>query len=91
VLRFKEMSDNPQAFPSLEIYEDYDRDTERYEVRSNSTAGMTLRDYFAAKALAGMCAISSTHMLNVDAQVNARHAAYAAYQYADAMLKERER
>ena len=43
--------------------------------------GMTLRDYFAAKAMQGLCAGNST-----DAQLIARDA----YVMADAMLKARE-
>ena len=47
--------------------------------------GLTLRDYFAAKA---MQAIVSTvpHL----AVINPDHAAIEAYEYADAMLKARE-
>ena len=47
--------------------------------------GMTLRDYFAAKA---MQAIVSTvpHL----AVISPDHAAIEAYEYADAMLKARE-
>jgi hypothetical protein len=45
--------------------------------------GMTLRDYFAAQALAGICA---------DATLGAAETiARCAYQLADAMLKEREK
>lgn len=43
--------------------------------------GMTLRDYFAAKAMQGLCAGNST---------NAKEIAGAAYIIADAMLKARE-
>ena len=47
--------------------------------------GMSLRDYFAAKA---MQAIVSTvpHL----ASINPNHAAIESYEYADAMLKARE-
>lgn len=41
--------------------------------------GMTLRDYFAAKAMQGHCP-----------NVSPEHAARRAYDYADAMLKARE-
>ena len=44
--------------------------------------GMTLRDYFAAKALEGLLS-GRNHI----AEVNVR----LAYEYADAMLKEREK
>ena len=46
--------------------------------------GMTLRDYFAAKALQGICASGPTHEWS-----NSRLAAEA-YEMADAMLKARE-
>lgn len=44
--------------------------------------GMTLRDYFAAKALQGL--LSGRNYI---AEINVR----LAYEYADAMLKEREK
>ena len=43
--------------------------------------GMTLRDYFAAKAMQGKIASGSTGFEDI---------AYYAYKYADAMLKARE-
>ncbi len=46
--------------------------------------GMTLRDYFAAKAMQGIC---SSALLNVD--VGATAIADNAYEIADAMLNER--
>jgi hypothetical protein len=46
--------------------------------------GMTLRDYFAAKVLQGICASGPTHEWT-----NSRLAAEA-YDLADAMLKARE-
>lgn len=48
------------------------------------TPGMTLRDYFAAKALAGMLANSSIDALKPE------EFSSDAYLYADAMLKKRE-
>ena len=44
--------------------------------------GMTLRDYFAAKAMQGL-------MANPDWNLDAINAAKEAYTYADAMLKVR--
>ena len=44
--------------------------------------GMTLRDYFAAKAMQGLCAGNST---------NAQQIAEAAYIVADAMLEARKK
>lgn len=47
--------------------------------------GMTLRDYFAAQALSGMLGGAPGSHLRPD------NAARVAYQYADAMVKERAR
>jgi hypothetical protein len=47
--------------------------------------GMTLRDYFAAKVLQGLCAVDADHRPLASA------AAEVAYSFADAMLKEREK
>lgn len=49
--------------------------------------GMTLRDYFAAKAMQGMLACS-----NLDAKLKADAGliATSAYQFADSMLKARQ-
>lgn len=44
--------------------------------------GMTLRDYFAAKALQGLLS-GRNHIAEVSVRL--------AYEYADAMLKEREK
>lgn len=47
--------------------------------------GMTLRDYFAAKALEGMCAGQQTQLF-----ADQIHLAKGAYLLADAMMKARE-
>jgi hypothetical protein len=47
--------------------------------------GMTLRDYFAAKALEGMCAGQQSKMFS-----DQDHLAKGAYLLADAMLKARD-
>jgi hypothetical protein len=52
--------------------------------RFTSQGGMTLRDYFAAKAMQGICASGPTHEWT-----NSRLAAEA-YDLADVMLKARE-
>jgi len=74
---------NPPAFPiPFETHHD----------------GMTLRDYFAAKALQGYISARGWHPdftypadFNFDAGKRAADAvAVASYQYADAMLKARE-
>lgn len=47
--------------------------------------GMTVRDYFAGQALSGMCAgAPGSHLVPPNA-------AKLAYEYADAMLAEREK
>ena len=45
--------------------------------------GMTLRDYFAAKAMHGIIS-------GIDPQMNYEEIAVRAYQYADAMMEVRE-
>lgn len=54
-------------------------------------AGMTLRDYFAAKALQGLCA-NSNFLEGADryAQATELTVAKAAYELADAMIAARE-
>ena len=58
-----------QAFPHTEIHDDYN--------------GMTLRDYFAAKALQGFVGTEKEGGMIYD------RVAEVAYMYADAMLKAR--
>lgn len=66
---------NPNAFP-LGI--------QRREVYSDTfDTGMTLRDYFAAKAMQAL--LSNTRPQGTDL-----HIVKASYEIADAMLKERE-
>lgn len=52
---------------------------------SNAPKGMSLRDWFAGQALAGMCAHQDTWGLGVP------QIAEAAFALADAMLAEREK
>ena len=59
--------------------------------RENWDLGMTLRDYFAAQALAGILAGGFADTIPHDAPSGGAEAAQFAYQYADAMLKERSR
>jgi hypothetical protein len=67
-------------------------DTERYEQMS-AIRGMSLRDYFAAAALQGIIACPTAHRVkDTGVEVNTMdQAAEIAYQYADAMLLEREK
>ena len=45
--------------------------------------GMTLRDYFAAKAMQAL-------IVAADGELHHQNGAYDAYEYADAMLRKRE-
>jgi hypothetical protein len=74
---------NPPAFPHV---------ADILQVQGNSAFvktltqnGMTLRDYFAAKAMQAI--VSTVPHLRV---IIPDHVAIEAYQYADAMLKARE-
>ena len=75
---------NPPAFPgkqkALLIKSEHSDIAKEYEIDQN---GMTLRDYFAAKAMQAIVSV-----LDVDMS----HESYAdwAYRQADAMLKARE-
>lgn len=69
------MTDTP-AFPQVDLKDSYGM------LVPDRQSGMTLRDYFAAKAMQAI--------LN-DAEIFWEGAAPLAYQYADAMLKERSK
>ena len=74
---------NPPAFPgrqkALMIKSEHIGIASEYEIEHN---GMTLRDYFAAKAMQGM-------MVDVE-QPRCDYIADIAYEMADAMMKARE-
>jgi hypothetical protein len=65
----------PNAFPYSGVGDDM-----------NYSRGMTLRDYFAAKAMEGICNARS----HSDLKGHAIASAKVAYELADAMLKARE-
>ena len=71
------MSDNTggPAFPQVDLKDNYGM------LVPDRQAGMTLRDYFAAKAMQGLCANNNTDPFVISK---------AAYIVADAMLKARE-
>ena len=83
---------NPSAFPgkqkALLIKSEHSDIAKEYEIDQN---GMTLRDYFAAKAmqtyLADKDLIDMFLYMNADVK---EQVALIAYQMADAMLKARE-
>ena len=72
---------NPPAFPS-------GNDVTLGDWKSNGHSGMTLRDYFAAKAMQGIFASNTEHDHADEHIFDA--VAEAAYKQADAMLKARE-
>ncbi|MDR3351737.1 MAG: hypothetical protein LBO00_01710 [Zoogloeaceae bacterium] len=72
-------SENPLAFPLVEQWAGREEQFNAYGVSS----GMTLRDYFAAKALTG--ALSMKYCSMSDAEGIARWS----YKMADAMLEAR--
>ena len=52
--------------------------------------GMTLRDYFAAKAMQGQLSILENCIALAREQINLEDVCIASYEVADAMLKARE-
>ena len=74
----KDKIDNPQAFPSDEISQD--------NISLNCQhQGMTLRDYFAAKAMQGIASNLNNDLDVIYVDVIAKDS----YDIADAMLKQR--
>ena len=75
---------NPPAFPgkqkALLIQSEHSNLASEYEIEHN---GMSLRDYFAAKAMQGMLSEPSL-------KATTKEFAFKSYELADAMLKERE-
>lgn len=55
---------------------------------AKALSGMTLRDYFAAKAMQAM--ISNPSIIDNDSDGAINYTSSAAYKFADAMLKARE-
>lgn len=89
-------NDGGPAFPITEfrllnaageagINEDYPNEREKayLAARNRAAMGMSLRDFFAAQALAGLCAYPHDRR-------DAEQLAKTAYRCADEMLKERE-
>lgn len=72
------------AFPEIDSYPAWDHDSERNYTRTHSVGGMTLRDYFAGQALMALIMV-------IDGALDVDPHAVRAYEYADAMLKEREK
>lgn len=82
------MSENPQAFPSIETHPSYDIPLHHF--------GMTLRDWFAGQAIIGVIANSEAVHAGAEPTNSAMNRpdfpiwlARTAYRVADAMLAER--
>jgi len=75
---------NPSAFPSDTI-DHRESAMQSRTVYNGQEEGMTLRDYFAAAALTGLCAYSGT--MN---DITLESTALRSYDMADEMLKQRE-
>lgn len=71
--------ENPPAFPNQNLFADPDHDAVTAQIRSSH--GMTLRDYFAAKALVTLTAEWSDEPEQI---------AQRAYEIADQMLAARQ-
>lgn len=85
-------NDGGPAFPVVQTQEHWVRDNEdKFQVIGlvESTGGMTLRDYFAAKAMQGALSGHHAHAGHEDYWPPAGVASYA-YEMADAMLAARK-
>ena len=79
--------DGGPAFPTEE-YEKIPSDGPYdYYRKVGMSQGMSLRDYFAAKAMQGMMSNSNAKQEQIQSETVSR----LSYVYADAMLKEREK
>lgn len=87
--------ENPPAFPVFTEYEQWDDEAARYRSHILPDGGMSLRDYFAAKALVGILDSCMSVMQDGDEFStrwhNATNTAQMAYEMADAMLAERSK
>jgi len=81
----KKINDGGSAFPLK--YKGEQRHNSHIEYIEK---GMSLRDYFAAKALSGLLAYSTDGPHNQAAADDIRYITDYAYNLADAMLKSRE-
>lgn len=79
------VTDGGTAFPSLVRFDQFDECAGKYRDEYAPHGGMTLRDYFAGQALAGIYANSREDY----AATTRKDRAVEAYRCADAMLAER--
>jgi hypothetical protein len=79
------INDGGPAFPRPD-----DRDPVTGQGWREGSDGMTLRDWFAGQALAGMMANETTPFSSDHAECEPSQIAAAVYEIADAMLQQRE-
>lgn len=81
-------NDGGPAFPIPEVtYEDRDRHT---KIRKVEELGMTLRDYFAAKALQALLSVGETQIALSNKNFTPSSLCCSCYQWADFMLEARK-
>lgn len=85
----KEIDDGGMAFPGIETDDAYNDERQMYG-RTYSYGGMSLRDYFAAKAMHGILA-AALEEPDLSAETLDAGLAKNAYAIADAMIKARKR
>lgn len=100
-----ELKDGGPAFPhqhDMVLFHDNDRAKPAQTIKGVWSGGMTLRDYFAAKAMQAEiittfsdatpeAANAFIHGRDEAGHTNTEHVAFNAYRLADAMLAERDR
>jgi hypothetical protein len=85
-----DIDDGGPAFPSVESGEEWSDMKCEYVMRTYAAGGMSLRDYFAAKALPLAWAVEQAAPTSLRMEPSYAGAAMRAYYMADAMLKARE-
>lgn len=82
--------ENLSAFPEI-ITDDfhYDDPDRPFQANVHSVGGLSLRDYFAAKAMQGLIVDGEIKAVSKGFEATLRAIAESAYCFADAMLAER--
>ena len=80
------MKNNISAFPCYTIM--HDVSTGKFAGLGTKSDGMSLRDYFAGQALAGLTVNYATQSIDI---INTECVVRQCYKFADAMLAEREK
>lgn len=80
-----------KAFPSLYVHFQKVDDLSDPRIIANTHTGMDLRDYFAAKTLNALLSTQEVHSGIAETRVTPDEVAQTAYQWADLMIKAREK